>query len=90
MNTTQQRIILAGYLEEEWEKWREAMPDGDSFDWSFLEWSEAITETVCEQRAKGHDVAIQIISLDGFLLYASENQLSLSTQSRSLYAISLC
>jgi hypothetical protein len=80
-------IVIAEYLESEWEAWKANTEDGEAtFQGSYRLWRE-IADRMAEEKAReGYTVKRVKIRLDDFLAWAKRSNHRTDTSARAAYA----
>jgi hypothetical protein len=81
------QIVIAAYLETEWERWQATAADGnDFFAGTFKEWEYRCQRYIEEKTHKGYQVYLVAISVAEFLQWASRNGRPTDAEARAEYA----
>lgn len=81
------QIVIASYLESEWDNWRSKTSDGpDFFAVSYREWEVRCTTMKHEKSRQGYDVYLVPITVAEFIQWAKLNDRTPDAQARAEYA----
>lgn len=81
------QIVIAFYLESEWDNWRSMMADGpDFFADSFRVWETRCSEMREEKTRQGYNVYVVPITVTEFVQWAKLNDRTTDAQARAEYA----
>ena len=81
------QIVIASYLESEWDNWRSTMADGpDFFADSFRVWETRCSEMREEKTRQGYNVYIVPITVTEFIQWAKLNDRTTDAPARAEYA----
>ena len=81
------QIVIASYVESEWDNWRSTMSDGpDFFASSYREWETRCEAMREEKTRQGYNVYIVPITVTEFVQWANLNNRTTDAQARAEYA----
>ena len=81
------QIVIASYLESEWDNWRSTMSDGpDFFATSHKDWETRCNVMREEKNRQGYNVYIVLITISEFVQWARLNNRTADAQARAEYA----
>lgn len=80
-------IVVAEYLESEWEAWKAKTVDGEAtFQGSYRLWREIADQMTEEKAREGYKVRLVEIRLDDFLAWAKRTNHGTDSSARATYA----
>ena len=80
-------IVIASYLEDEWESWREYCSDGDEFFAEpFKDWQRRAVQECAELRRQGKPCRFVAIRFDTFCNWSALHNRSTDSQARAEFA----
>lgn len=84
MNSAFQDIVVAYYLPDEWQRWRELCADGhDFFAGTHADWLVRLDASVAELKAEGIPVKLVTIRVSEFLSWAAVNRKATDSAARA-------